>query len=1092
MWIVRLALNRPYTFVVASLLVLILSTVAILRTPTDIFPNISIPVVTASYTYQGLPPEDIERRIVTNFERGATTAVNDIEHIESTSYHNMGIIKIFFHPRVSVDGAVAQTTAVAQASLRQMPPGTTPPFIVVYNASTVPILQLGLSADTLNEGQLNDIGVNFLRVQLATVEGAAIPFPYGGKTRQINVDLDPEALKAFGISGSEVVTAVSQQNLILPQGTIKLGTREYDVQMNSTPVHVEEMNNMPVRMVNGSMVYLKDVAHVHDGFAFQTNIVHMDGRRGSLVTIFKNGAASTLDIISDVYKALPRIASTLPAELRITPIADQSVFVRAAIEGVLKEAVIAACLTATMILLFLGSWRSTIIVAISIPLSILTSLLIMSALGNSINLMTLGGLSLAVGILVDDATVEIENINRLIPDGMSLRQTILTGAQQIAVPAFVATLAICIVFVPIFFLTGISGYLFRPLAEAVVFAMMASYVLSRTLVPTMVLYLFRYEHRRFANERHASGFAHDPHEDEHHEERPGFFYGIHLAFERGFGAMRNGYLGILAWCLRNRLVFAVLFLGACGASMLLTPYLGQDLFPSVDSGQIRMHIRAPIGTRVEETAALCDRVESSVREVIPHEETTSILDNVGPATSSLATSYSTNGTIGSADADVLISLKHDHHPVAGYVKALRKRLPTEYAGTQFFFQPADIVSQILNFGLPSPIDVQILGPAFTENFAIASQMMDRIRQVPGAADVHIQQALDQPTLEINVDRTKAQQLGFTEQDVSNEALVGLTNSFQTSPNYWLSPQGVSYSVATQTPQFRMNSLEALKDLPVIPNAARRTAAGLSTNASAGEASGGGSAQPQMLSNLASFERRSSLAVVTHRNVQRTVDIYLSPQDRDLGGVATDVDRIIKDFEPKLPRGSWIELRGQVETMRSSFEGLAYGLFFSILLVYLLMVVNFQSWTDPFIIITALPGALAGIVWILFVWRTTLSVPSLMGAIMSVGVATSNSILMVTFANSELRSGKNSIEAALSAGFTRLRPVVMTALAMIIGMVPMALGFGEGGEQNAPLGRAVIGGLVVATVATLLFVPVVFSYVRRHGLPAAAGEDAVEE
>jgi multidrug efflux pump subunit AcrB len=1066
MWIVRLALNRPYTFVVASFLVLILSIVAILRTPTDIFPNINIPVVTVIYQYQGLAPEDIERRIVTILERTATTTVNDIEHMESNSYHNLGIIKIFFHPHVSVDGAIAECTAIGQATLRQMPPGTTPPFIISYNASTVPILQLGLSSKTLNEGQLTDIGVNFLRTQLATVEGAAIPYPFGGKTRQINVDLDPQSLLAHGVSGTEVVNAINEQNLLLPQGSIKIGNREYDVTMNSSPVRVDEMNGMPVKMVNGSMVYVKDVAHVHDGFAFQTNIVHMDGRRGGLLTIFKNGNASTLDIISKVYDALPRIKSTLPPELDIAPVSDQSIFVRAAIQGVLKEAITAACLTAAMILLFLGSWRSTVIVAISIPLSILTSLLVMSALGNSINLMTLGGLALAVGILVDDATVEIENINRLIPDGMSLRQTILTGAQQIAAPAFVATLAICIVFVPIFFLTGISGYLFRPLAEAVVFAMLASYVLSRTLVPTMVLYLFRYEHRRFSED--AEGAREDAGNEPHQEEKPGFFYGIHLAFERGFGRLRNVYLGILSGCLRHRMVFGTLFLAFCAGSMLLVPYLGQDLFPSVDSGQIRMHMRSSSGLRVEETSALCDRVEQTVRQVIPPSELSSILDNIGMPFSGIGVSYSTSGSIGSSDADILISLKHEHRPSAEYVKKLRQRLPLEYPSTSFFFQPADIVSQILNFGLPSPVDVQIIGPNFEENFKVASQMLPKIRAIPGASDVHIQQTLDQPTLQIDVDRTKAEEMGFTERSIANEALVGLTSSFQTAPNFWLSPQGVSYSVATQTAQYRMDSMEALKGLPVVKL---------------------GQAEPELLSNLATFHRFSAFGLVSHRDVQRVVDIYLSPQGRDLGALAADVKKVTDEYQPKLPRGSFLVTRGQVETMETSFQGLAYGLFFSILLVYLLMVVNFQSWTDPFIIITALPGALAGIVWTLFVWQTTLSVPSLMGAIMSVGVATSNSILMVTFANSELRNGRTSIEAALSAGFTRLRPVVMTALAMVIGMVPMALGLGEGGEQNAPLGRAVIGGLVVATIATLLFVPVVFSYVRRHGLPAAAQEHA---
>jgi multidrug efflux pump subunit AcrB len=1055
MWIVRLALNRPYTFVVASMLIMILSVVAILRTPTDIFPNIDIPVVTCIWQYAGLPPEEMERRMVTVLERTATTTVNDIEHMESNSYHNMGIIKLYFHPRVSIDGAIAEVTAIGQANLRQMPPGTTPPFVISYNASSVPILQLGLSSETLNEGQLTDLGVNFLRVQLATVEGAAIPYPYGGKTRQINIDLDPAALLSHGISGNDVVSAINNQNLILPQGSIKIAEREYDVRMNSSPVRVEEMNEMPVKVVNGTMVYMKDVAHIHDGFAFQTNVVHMDGRRSSLVTILKNGNASTLDIISNVRAALPRILSTLPPDFKVTPLADQGIFVRASIQGVLKEAGIAACLTALMILLFLGSWRSTFIVATSIPLSILTSLLAMSALGNTINLMTLGGLALAVGILVDDATVEIENINRLLPDGMSLRQTILTGAQQIAAPAFVATLAICIVFVPIFFLSGISGYLFRPLAEAVVFAMLASYVLSRTLVPTMVLYFFRSEHRKINAAAGDEG------------ERPGFFRRIHLGFERGFGRFRNGYLGWLSWCLRNRLVFGALFLAFCAASMLLVPSLGRDLFPSVDSGQIRLHMRAPTGMRVEETSALSDRVEHTVREVIPKAELQSILDNIGMPFSGIAQSYSTSGTIGTSDADILISLKPEHQPVERYIRELRRRLPGLYPDIQFFFQPADIVSQILNFGLPSPIDVQIVGPNFTPNFAVASEMLRDIRKIPGAADVHIQQAVDQPTLQINVDRTKAQQMGFTEHDIASDALVGLTSSFQTAPNFWLSPQGVVYQVATQTTQYRMDSLEAMKNIPVIS---------------------GNFAQPELLSNVATVERQSAMAVVTHRDVQRVVDIYLSPQGRDLGGVAADVDKVIQQYEAKLPRGSFIATRGQIETMRDSFQGLAYGLFFSILLVYLLMVVNFQSWTDPFIIITALPGALAGIVWALFLCRTTISVPSLMGAIMSVGVATSNSILMVTFANDELKSGKSSIDSALGAGFTRLRPVVMTALAMIIGMVPMALGLGDGGEQNAPLGRAVIGGLLFATVSTLFFVPAFFSVLRgSRRQPAAAGQ-----
>jgi len=1053
MWIVRLALNRPYTFVVASLLILLLGTVAIVETPTDIFPNINIPVVSAIWNYSGLSPQEMAERITGNFERSATTTVNDIEHIESQSITGLAIIKIFFQPRVKVEGAVAQVTAISQTILRQMPPGATPPLVIAYNASSVPILQLGLSSNSLAEQQLFDIGTNLIRMQLATIEGASIPWPYGGKFRQVAVDLDPKTLLEQGISGADVVNAITAQNLVLPQGTAKIGDREYNVELNSTAKTIEELNDLPVRTVNGTLLHLRDVAHVHDGATFQTNIVRADGRRGALLTILKTGSTSTLAIVDDVLKALPRIEQMLPPALEIKKTVDQSLFVRAAVDGVVREATVAACLTALMILLFLGSWRSTVIVAVSIPLSILTSLLVLGALGETINIMTLGGLALAVGILVDDATVEIENINRLVPEGKPLRDTILLGAQQIAVPAFVATLSICIVFVPIFFMKGIAGYLFRPLAEAVVFAMLASYLLSRTLVPTLVLYFFLSEKRR-REARKEGG-----------EAPPGRLRRVHLSFERGFERFREGYIVALEWCLSHRFAFGGAFLAFCGGSMLLVPYLGSDLFPAVDAGQIRLHVRAPSGTRVEETAALCDRVERSIRRFIPPAELQGILDNVGVPYSGINLSYSTSGTVGASDAEVLISLGDRHRPTAGYIQALRRALPREFPGTAFFFQPADIVSQILNFGLPAPIDVQIVGGDLTGNYEVARRIQARIRQVAGAADVHIHQVFDLPKLNVQVDRIRAQTVGFTQRDVANNALLALTTSFQTSPSYWVSPQGVVYNVAAQTPQHRIDSLQALQNIPVI----------------------GPAGQAQVLDNVAEIRPGAGPAVVSHRNAQAVLDVYASSEGRDLGGVAADVEHIVKEFERQLPRGSSIVMRGQVETMRSSFAGLGIGIVFAILLVYLLMVVNFQSWTDPFIIITALGGAFAGIAWMLFVTGTTRNVPSLMGAIMSIGVATSNSILFVTFAAGEMREGKDSIRAAINAGFVRLRPIVMTALAMMIGMLPISMGLGQGGEENAPLGRAVIGGLLFATIGTLLFVPVVYSVVRRRGYKETLAE-----
>jgi len=1036
------------------MLIIILSVVAIQQTPVDIFPNINIPVVSVIWNYSGLAPQDMADRLTGNSERIATTTVNDIQHIESTTLNGIAIVKLFFQPNTKIEAAVAQVTSAAQVILRQAPPGTTPPLVIAYSASSVPILQLGLGSATLSEQQLFDIGVNFLRTQLITVPGAAVPWPYGGKQRQVDVDLDPQALFEKGISGADVVNAISVQNIVLPQGTSKIGDREYDVELNSSPKKISELNDLPIRVVNGATIYVHDVAFVHDGNSFQTNIVRQDGKRGVLITVLKSGNASTLAVVNGITQKLPGLEAQLPPELTLKKTIDQSLFVRAAVNGVLKEAVIAACLTALMILLFLGSWRSTIVVAVSIPLSILTSLLVLSALGETINIMTLGGLALAVGILVDDATVEIENINRLLPMGKPLHDTILLGAQQIAVPAFVATLSICVVFVPIFFLRGIAGYLFRPLAEAVVFAMLASYLLSRTIVPTLVLFFFRAERRK--QREHPEG---DPH--------PGVFRRLHLGFEGGFEKLRDRYVGWLEWCLHNRLAFSALFLAFCAASMLLIPFLGSDLFPTVDSGQIRLHVRAPVGLRVEETAALADRIEESIRKQIPAQEMEGILDNIGLPYSGINLSYSTAGTIGTSDAEILISLKEDHHPTANYIRELRKTLPGEFPGSAFYFQPADIVSQILNFGLPSPIDVQLVGPNFADNFEVARKMLPRIQEVGGAVDVHIQQALDLPKLHVEVDRTRAESIGFTQQDVANNALVALTTSFQTAPNFWISPQGVPYVVATLTPQYRVDTMRSVQGIPVI----------------------GRNGQPQILDNVASITREAGPAVVNHYDIMPVIDIYASAQDRDLGGVAAGVSKVIDDFKSQLPRGTTIVMRGQVATMRTSFAGLAIGLLFSIVLVYLLMVVNFQSWADPFIIITALTGTFAGIVWMLFVTRTTMNVPSLMGAIMSIGVATSNSILLVTFAGAQMRDeGKDSLEAAKNAGHVRLRPIIMTALAMIIGMLPMSLGFGEGGEQNAPLGRAVIGGLMFATIGTLFFVPVVYSFIRKKGYKAALAED----
>ena len=1045
MWIVKLALRRPYTFTVLALLILILGPIVILRTPTDVFPEINIPVVSIVWNYSGLSSEDMGNRITSVTERALTTLVDDIEHIESQSLNGIAVVKVFFQPNANVNKAIAQVTAISQTQLRQLPPGTTPPLVITYSASTVPILQLALSGRELSEQQLFDTGVNFIRTRLITVPGAAIPYPYGGKQRQVQVDLNTAALQSKGLSPLDVVNAVGVQNLILPSGTTKIGPLEYDVDMNASPQTVVELNDLPVKTVGSNTIYIRDVAHVRDGFPPQTNIARVDGNRAVLLTVQKTGNASTLDIISGIKGMLPQIKQTIPADLNIRLLADQSLFVRGSIQGVVREAIIAACLTGLMILIFLGSWRSTVIIAVSIPLSILTSIICLSALGETINIMTLGGLALAVGILVDDATVEIENINRNLAMGKEVEHAILDGAQQIAVPAFVSTLSICIVFVPMFFLTGVARYLFVPLAEAVSFAMLASYFLSRTVVPTMAKYLLR---------GHESEAGHAP------ESGGNFLVRLQIRFEHAFERFRDRYHRLLERCLYHQRLFLVGFFAACVLSLLfLIPWLGQDFFPGVDSGQFKLHVRARTGTRIEETARLCDLVEQSIREQIPGDEVSSIIDNIGLPYSGINLSYSTSAPIGPGDADILVSLAEHHHSTDKYVHDLRIKLADEFPGVTFAFLPADIVSQILNFGLPAPIDIQIVGNDLESNRRFADNLLQKVRYVPGTVDLRIQQPFDQPKLHINVDRTKAGQIGFTERDVAQNLLISLSGSFQTTPTFWLNPKnGVSYPIATQTPQYRIDSLQGLQNIPV---------------------SNGSGASSQILGSLAAINRGVGLGVLSHYDIQPVIDIFGSVQGRDLGGVARDLNKIIDESRKDLPRGARLVVRGQILTMKSSYVGLIGGLAFSILLVYLLIVVNFQSWLDPFIIISALPAALAGITWFLFVTHTTLSVPALTGSIMCMGVATANSILVVSFAKEQLEEGKDSVAAALEAGFTRFRPVLMTAMAMMIGMVPMALGLGEGGEQNAPLGRAVIGGLLLATVSTLFFVPVFFSVLHRR-------------
>jgi multidrug efflux pump subunit AcrB len=1045
MWIVRLALKEPYTIIVLAILIFLFGTLAIVHTPTDIFPNIDIPVVSIIWNFQSMEPQDLADRIVTITERNLTTTVDNIEHLESQSLYGIAVVKVFFQPSVSIDKAIAQITANSQTQLRQLPAGTTPPLIISYSASTVPILELGLSGQGISEQQLNDYGLNFIRPQIVTVQGAAVPYPYGGKQRQVQVDLNTQALQAKGLSPLDVVSAISAQNLILPTGTSKIGSKEYDIDIaNAAPQTIAQLNRIPVKTIGSATIYISDVAWVRDGFPPQTNIVRVNGQRSSLLTVQKNGHTSTLNIIAGVKALLPFIKTIVPPQLDIKPLADQSIFVKGAIKGVVTEASIAACLTGAMILIFLGSWRSTTIVVVSIPLAILTSIIAFSSLGETINIMTLGGLALAVGILVDDATVEIENINRnrqAEPD-RDMDGVVLDSAAQIATPAFVATVSICIVFTPMFLLSGVARYLFVPLGEAVIFAMLASYLLSRTVVPMMAKYLLRHDTPNTAKSRNP-------------------FVRMQVRFEEGFEHLREHYHGLLERCLHHRRAFLIAFFSACVVSLILiVPWLGRDFFPTIDGGSFNLHMRAPTGLRIEETARLCDLVERSIRQQLPPGEISNIIDNIGLPYSGINTSYLNTGTVGTSDADILVTFGVNHHHTAKYVHDLRISLPKEFPGVTFSFLPSDMVTQILNFGLPAPIDIQVVGNDLQGNQVFANKLLNQVKYVSGVADARIQQPFDEPYMHLWLDRTKAQEIGYNGTTVAQNVLISLGGSFQTSPTYWLDPKNhVSYDISTQTPQYRIDTLQDLANMPI-------------TGPSPDVA-------PALLASLASIQRGTGAAVVSHYNIMPVIDIFGAAQGRDLGGIAGDVTRIIDQMRPKLPRGSQVVLRGQVQTMRSSYIGLLTGLALAIVLVYLLIVVNFQSWLDPFIIITALPAALTGIAWFLFITHTTLSVPALTGTIMCMGVATSNSILVVQFAREQMAEGKEPVSAALQAGFTRFRPVIMTALAMMIGMLPMSLGLGDGGEQNAPLGRAVIGGLLFATVSTLLFVPTVFSIL--HGL-----------
>ncbi|MBT2189457.1 efflux RND transporter permease subunit [Sphingobium nicotianae] len=1050
--IVRIALTRPLTFIVMAILIAIGGVLAATRMPVDIFPEIRIPVIGVAWQYAGLPPEDMAGRITSNYERVLTTTVNDIEHTESQSLPGFGIVKIFFQPGADIRTANAQVTAISQAILRQMPPGTTPPFITNYSAATVPILQLAVSGDGLSEQQLNDFGQNQIRTQLVTVPGAAIPYPFGGKQRQVQIDLNPDALAARGLAAQDITNAIAAQNQINPAGFVKIGSAQYAVKLNNAPGSIDELNDLPVKVADGGTVLMRDVAYVRDGSAPQSNVVHVNGQRSVLMTVLKNGATSTLAIIQDVKNKLPEVLGGLPKNLKVMPVGDQSLFVKAAVEGVIKEGAIAAALTSLMILLFLGSWRSTVIIALSIPLSVLAAIGLLSATGQTLNVMTLGGLALAVGILVDDATVTIENINYHLEQGKGVIQSIMDGAAQIVTPAFVSLLCICIVFVPMFFLPGIAGFLFVPMALSVVFAMIASFILSRTLVPTMAMYLLR-RHEPVGENSHLAG-------------EPGsrnVLVRFQRGFERRFERFRAGYVDLLGRALGARRTFMVGFLAVVLISFLLVPLLGRNFFPSVDSGQILMHVRVPVGTRLETSAAEFDRIERRIRAVIPGDEIVSITDNIGLPTSSINMIYNISGTVGPMDGDIYITLKKGHRPTDEHIALLRREMPKLFPGRTFSFLPADITSQILNFGSPAPIDVQVRGRNAQANYDFAVKLLRKIRAIPGAADVRIQQPPQYPQLNVNVDRQRTSQYGLAERDVTNSLAGALAGSSQTSPVFYLNPQnGVSYPVVSQAPEYKIGTVAALNNLPV-------------TN--------GAGAFAQTLGGVGNVTRSTTAAVVSHYDITPVVDIFATPVGRDLGAVATDVRKAIQSLEKDKPEGVTATVRGQYATMNTAFSGLGYGLLAAIILIYLLIVVNFQSWLDPFVIITALPGALAGIVWMLFVTDTTLSVPALTGAIMCMGVATANSILVVSFARERLDALGDATKAALEAGLVRFRPVLMTALAMIIGMLPMALGLGEGGEQNAPLGRAVIGGLIVATFATLFFVPTVFSFVHRRGRPS---------
>jgi len=1050
--LVRIALSRPYTFVVLALLLLIMGPLAALRTPTDIFPDIRIPVIGVVWQYTGLPPDQMSGRITTPFERSLTTTVNDIEHIVANSYNGVGIVKIFFQPNVDIRTANAQVTAISQTLLKQLPPGATPPLILNYSASTVPIIQVALSGEGLTEQNLADIGINQLRTPLVTVPGAAIPYPFGGKQRQVQIDLNPSAMQARGLSGQDISNALAAQNLITPVGTQKIGGFEYNIQLNNSPLKMEELGDLPVKTVNGAMVYVRDVASVRDGNPPQTNIVHVDGNRSVLMMVLKAGSVSTLDIIAGIKQKVIDVKDSLPDALKIGFISDQSIFVRGAISGVANEGVIAALLTSLMILLFLGSWRSTVIIATSIPLAVLGAIIMLSMIGETLNIMTLGGLALAVGILVDDATVTIENINYHLEQGKPVEQSIMDGANQIVTPAFVSLLCICIVFVPMFFLTGVARFLFVPMAEAVMFAMVWSFILSRTLVPTMAKYLLQ------PHVHHAEGEGPPP------SRNP--LIKFQRAFEARFERVRSGYRDLLSMALGRRPFFVAGFLALVGISFLLVPYLGRNFFPSVDAGGILMHVRAQIGTRVEESANQLADVQKAIRKIIPPQEIETLADNIGMPISGINMTYNNTGVIGPQDGDIQIKLKEGHRPTIEYVQALREQLPRLFPGMTFAFLPADIVSQILNFGAPAPIDLQVRGADVDANFAYANKLLSLVRRIPGIADARIQQSPNNPSFNIDVDRTRAQYVGLTERDVTNSLVVNLAGSAQIAPTYFLNTDnGVSYSIVMQTPQYQIDSLSALQTLPI-------TAVG--------------AAQSPILGGIADIKRSVSSAVVSQYDIQSLVQIYATPQGRDLGAVAADVRTAMADTAKDVPKGSSVVLLGQVQTMNSAFSGLLFGLLAAVVLIYLLIVVNFQSWSDPFVIITALPAALAGIVWMLFTTQTTLSVPALTGAIMCMGVATANSVLVISFARERYEELGDPIAAALEAGFVRFRPVLMTALAMIIGMAPMALGLGEGGEQNAPLGRAVIGGLIFATVATLMFVPVVFSMVhKKQGAKAAA-------